>query len=170
MALIATGIQLQTPIPPPKKVPLFTSDSYPSLWIINKVNSHLDAYRRQERSIKNCTDKKYVIVYEVGCWIVALKSWYLYFLPDTLECRGPRLVWRPEWNTTKPPRLVHSPWHGLLVIILIGPTCTKLVRMWNRLSIPCVTTWNDAGVDRNTKNSADVKPGFPVWKVEQNKG
>ena len=38
----------------------------------------------------------------------------------------------------EPPRLVHSPWYGLLVSILTGPMCKKLVAKWNRLGILCV--------------------------------
>ena len=31
------------------------------------------------------------------------------------------------------PRPIHGPWHGLLVSILIGLICTKVITMWNRL-------------------------------------
>ena len=33
------------------------------------------------------------------------------------------------------PRLVHGPWHGLLVCNMT--LCTKRIRVWNRLLIPC---------------------------------
>ena len=51
----------------------------------NKVDPNYDVYRRQKSSIKSCLGHKYVYVYEVQCWTVALKSWYLYFLPQTPE-------------------------------------------------------------------------------------
>ena len=58
---------------------------------------------------------------------------------------------------------VHGPCHGLLMSILKGPTCTKLVRMWNRLRIPRVTMWCFGAASRCSLryNSADAKPGFP---------
>ena len=77
----------QSPIPPK------TSDSYASRWIINKVDPNYDAYRRQKWLIRSCIGHKYVCVNEVGCRILALKSWYRYFLPNTLVCRR-RLVQR----------------------------------------------------------------------------
>ena len=51
---------------------------------------------------------------------------------------------------------------ALVVSISRGPTCTKLVRMWNRL-----ISRIDVGV-YHTKNSADA--GYPSLKFEQNKG
>ena len=60
---------------------------------------------------------------------------------------------------------VHGPWHGLLVSIMIGPACTKLVRLWNRLCIPCVTTWCGAGVYR-PKIAQMWSQAFPLLKVE----
>ena len=115
-----------------------------------KVDPKLRRKSKVKLSIRNCIGYKCVCVYVVGCRIVALKRWCLYFLPDTSEStsglektmESPRLVHR-----------VHGPWHGLLVSILIGPICTKLVRMWNRLRIPC--------------ELMPMKPPSPVFNVEQ---
>ena len=75
--------------PPKKALCLPTSipgsDSDASWWMVQKVDPHYDAYRRQKSSIRSCIGHKYVYAYEVGCRVVALKSWYLYFLPDTPE-------------------------------------------------------------------------------------
>ena len=51
---------------------------------------------------------------------------------------------------------------ALVVSISRGPTCTKLVKMWNRQ-----VSHIDVGV-YHAKNSADV--GYPSFRVEQNKG
>ena len=40
--------------------------------------------------------------------------------------------------TTIRTRLVQGPWQGPLASILVGPICTKLVGMWNKLGILCV--------------------------------
>ena len=78
----------------------------------DKVDPHCDAYRRQKSSIRSCIGNKYVYVYEVGCLIVALKSWYLYFLPDTPETtfsfRNGMLRNLLDVFTVHDP-----PWHGL---------------------------------------------------------
>ena len=86
-----------------------------------KVDPNYNAYRRQKWSIKRCIGHKCVCVYGAGCWLVALKSWYLYFLPDTPVRQRPRLVWRREWNATESPRFVHSSrpiGHGLASILV----------------------------------------------------
>ena len=96
-------------------------DSYASRWIIQKVDPNYDAYWRQKWPIKCYIGHKCVCVYGVGCRIVALKSWYLYFLPDTPVCRRPRLVWWWEWNVTESPRFIHSSQpigHGLVSILV----------------------------------------------------
>ena len=53
--------------------------------MVHKVDPHYNAYRRQKSSIRSCIGNNYAYVYEVGCRIVALKSWYQHFLPDTPE-------------------------------------------------------------------------------------
>ena len=104
--------------------------------------------------LKNCIGHEYVCVYGVGSRIVALKYWYLYFLPDTPETTsgletGDEMLWNP-------PDLFS--WHGLLVSILIWPICTKLVKTWNRLGIPL---WCDAGVYHAKKSTDANEAGFP---------
>ena len=91
------------------KINLKTIDSYASRWIVNKVDPNYDAYRRQKWSIGSCIGHKYVCVNEVGCRIVALKSWYLYFCP-ILRSTGDQVRFGDgEWNgATESPRLVHS--------------------------------------------------------------
>ena len=86
------------------------SDSDTSWWMVHKVDPHYDTYRRQKLSIRSCIGHKYVYFYEVRCRIVALKSWYLYFLPHTLWT-----TFRNEtlWNLLDV-FTVHGPlWHGL---------------------------------------------------------
>ena len=89
------------------KQSFFPSDSYAASFsstrhgeiMIQKVDPNYDAYRRQKWPIKSCIGHIYVCVYGVGCRIVALKSWYLYFLPDTPVCRRPH-VWFGDGNET----------------------------------------------------------------------
>ena len=82
------------PSKPRESSPFFPPDSYVSRWIIQKVDPNYNVYQRQKWSIKSCIGHKCVCVYGVGCRIVALNSWYFYFLPDTPVRRRPRLVWR----------------------------------------------------------------------------
>ena len=148
------------------KQPFFPSDSYASRWIIQKGVPSYDAYRRQKWSIKSCIGHKCVCVYGVGCRIVALMSWYLYFPPDTPGRRRPRLVWRRKWNATESPRFVHSsrPAHRTRPRQHrgTGPRCTKLVRLWNRICIPRETTRCGDVVVYGAKIALfDAKLGFP---------
>ena len=84
------------------------AQSRSKLWRISKAKS----------SIRSCIGHKYVYVYELGCRIVALKSWYPYFRSDNPET--PETTFMNE-TATESPRLpdsgaftVHGPpWHGL---------------------------------------------------------
>ena len=81
------------------EVPLFTSDSYGSRRIIHTSRSELWHISKA----------------------VALKSWYLYFLPDTpettfgLETRDETLR-NLQDSFTVHTRRIHDPWHGLLAL------------------------------------------------------
>ena len=108
-----TRIQLPSHHPEKKSLCLPTSDSRSdsdaSWWMLHKVDPHYDAYRRQKSSIRSCIGHKYVYVYEVGCRIVALKSWYLWFLPDT-----PETTFMNETLRNLDAFTVQGPtWHGL---------------------------------------------------------
>ena len=55
-------------------------------------------------SIKSCFGQNYECVYKVWCQTVALKSWYLYFLPDTPETT---FDWDRRWNAAESRDSVH---------------------------------------------------------------
>ena len=100
-----------------KKVPLFTLDSYASRWIIH-TDPKLRLISKIKSSIKSCVGHTYVCDYEVGCRIVALKSWYLYNKFPT-KYPGDHLLFG-DWgwdkiHTTDSYRLFHGPWNGLVV-------------------------------------------------------
>ena len=120
-----------------KEVPLFKSDFYANN---TQSRSALRRIPKAKSSIKSCFGYKYVCAFEVGYQIVALKSWYIYIyiyiyiLPTFGLETGNEMLWKLLDSFT-----VHGLWDGLMVSMLIGPKWRKLVRMWNKLSIPCVT-------------------------------
>ena len=112
----------------------FRSQIDASWWMVQKVDPHYDAYRRQKSSIRSCIGHKYVYVYEVGCRIVALKSWYLYFLFDSPET---------TFMNEKLRNLIYAftvhgpPWHGLgLVSISDRPLIRRLIVRYREVSKP----------------------------------
>ena len=119
-----------------KDVPLFIWDSYASWWIIHKVE--LRRMLNARASIKICTGHTYVCVYVIECWIVALRGWYLYFRRDTPETTFGE-TGKEALSNLLDSITIHGPWHSLLLSILVGLTCMKLVRMWTPLVIPCAT-------------------------------
>ena len=112
----------------------FRSQIDASWWMVQKVDPHYDAYRRQKSSIRSCSGHKYVYVYEVGCRIVALKSWYLYFRFDSPET---------TFMNEKLRNLIYAftvhgpPWHGLgLVSISDRPLIRRLIVRYREVSKP----------------------------------
>ena len=97
--------------------------------------SELRCISKARSWIKVCIGHKYVCIYEVGCQIVAWRvdtsSFCPILLRDSFETGNEMLPNLLDSFT------VHGPWHGLLVSIMMGLTCTHLVRMWNRQGIPC---------------------------------
>ena len=104
MASITTRIQLPSDHRKKKSLCLPTSDSGVRFWrvIVNGTQSRSKLRRisKAKSSIRSCIGHKYVYVYELGCRIVALKSWYPYFRSDT-----PTFM---NETTTESPRRVHS--------------------------------------------------------------
>ena len=54
--------------------------------------------------VKSCFGQNYECVYKVWCQTIALKSWYLYFLPDTPETT---FDWDRRWNPAESRDSVH---------------------------------------------------------------
>ena len=92
------------------RVTVNNTHRYPKLRLISKI----------KLSIESCVGHTYVCDYEVGCRIVALKSWYLYNKFPT-QYPGYHLLFG-DWgwdktHTTDSYRLFHGPWSGLVVSI-----------------------------------------------------
>ena len=104
MASITTRIQLPYDHRENKSLCLQTSDSRVRFWLVivngAQSRSKLRCISKAKLSIRSCIGHKYVYVYELGCRIVALKSWYPYFRFDT-----PTFM---NETTTETPRRVHS--------------------------------------------------------------
>ena len=102
-----------------KSLCLPTSDSRVRFWrvMVNGAQSRSKLRRISEAksSIRSCIGHKYVYVYELGCRIVALKSWYPYFRSD-----NPETTFMNE-TATESPRRVHSS----------RPTMTRLGTRFN---------------------------------------
>ena len=135
---------------------------------IQKVDPKLQRISKAKSSIKSCIRYNYVCVYEVWCRIVSLKSWYLYFLPDTSESTsGLAMKLRNLLDSFTGSRPLTS-WLCLLISILITPKCTKLVRMWNRLRIACVLWHRSQVFTALNIVLLPTKPASPVFNVKQN--
>ena len=122
MASITTRIQLPSDHRKKKSLCLPTSDSRIRFWrvMVNGAQSRSKLRRisKAKSSIRSCIGHKYVYVYELGCRIVALKSWYPYFRSDTPET--PETTFMNE-TATESPRRVHSS----------RPTMTRLGTRFN---------------------------------------
>ena len=110
MASITTRIQLPSDHRKKKSLCLPTSDSRVRFWrvMVNGAQSR-SKFRRisnAKSSIRSCIGHKYVYVYELGCRIVALKSWYPYFRSDTPET--PKTTFVNETATESPRRVDSS--------------------------------------------------------------
>ena len=105
-----------------KSLCLPTSDSRVRFWrvMVNGAQSRSTLRRisKAKSSIRSCIGHKYVYVYELGCRIVALKSWYPYFRSDTPET--PKTTFMNE-TAMESPRRVHSS----------RPTMTRLGTRFN---------------------------------------
>ena len=88
---------------------LSTSDSRVRFWhvMVNGAQSRSKLRRisKAKSSIRSCIGHKYVYVYELGCRIVALKSWYPCFQCDTPETPETTFM---NATATESPRRVHS--------------------------------------------------------------
>ena len=113
-----------------KSLCLPTSDSRVRFWcvMVNGAQSRSKLRRISEAksSIRSCIGHKYVYVYELGCPIVALKSWYPYFWSDNPET--PETTFMNE-TATESPRRVHSSrptmtWLGTRFNIRLDPDKT----------------------------------------------
>ena len=133
MASITTRIQLPSDHRKKKSLCLPTSDSRVRFWrvIVNGAQSRSNLRRisKAKSSIRSCIGHKYVYVYELGCRIAALKSWYPYFRSDT-----PTFM---NETTTESPRRVHSS----------RPTMTRLgtrfdIRLDPDKTSHCKTPWS----------------------------
>ena len=70
----------------------------------NTRRSELWHRSKAKSSIKSCFGQNYECVYKVWCQTVALKSWYLYFLPNTPETT---FDWDRRWNAAESRDSVH---------------------------------------------------------------
>ena len=125
MASITTRIQLPSDHRKKKSLCLPTSDSRVRFWRVIIVNgaqsrSKLRRISKAKSSIRSCIGHKYVYIYELVYRIVALKSWYPYFLSDT-----PTFM---NETTTESPRRVHSSRPILNYPILSYPV-SEMVRL-----------------------------------------
>ena len=88
MASITTRIQLPSDHRKKKSLCLPTSDSRVRFWCVmvngEPTRSKLRRISKAKSSIISCIGHKYVYVYELGCRIVVLKSWYPYFFGPVL--------------------------------------------------------------------------------------
>ena len=96
--------------------------------IIHARRSELWHRSKAKSSIKSCFGQNYECVYKVWCQTVALKSWYLYFLPDTPETTfdWDRLR-NLETRFTDHTRRIHDPRHGLLAIITLQSSIKSFI-------------------------------------------
>ena len=147
-----------------KEVPLFTLDFDASRWgptvNITKINPKLRRISKPISSNTSCIGHKYVCVYEVGWRIVALKNWYLYFLPDIPGTKLQRPIADRNLGSARRSGLGHDcPMSETLWNLLDSFTsswpmtrpggehtgkvymheASKEVRIWNGLGILCVT-------------------------------
>ena len=122
MASITTRIQLPSDHRKNKSLCLPTSDSRVRFWrvMVNGAQSRSTLRRisKAKSSIRIWIGHKYVYVYELGCRIVALKSWYPYFRSDTPETTETTFM---NETATESPRRVHSS----------RPTMTRLGTRFN---------------------------------------
>ena len=115
MASITTRIQLPSDHPKKKSLCLPTSDSRVRFWrvMVNGAQSRSTLRRisKAKSSIRSCIGHQYVYVYELGCRIVALKSWYL--LVFSVRYSETMFMNETLRNLIDAFTVHGPPWHGL---------------------------------------------------------